>query len=206
MAKQKNDYFQMMEQQVACCVEAAGLLEQFFSAYTPEGLKENRDRIHAVEHRADDIYHDILRKLSAEFITPIDQEDILHVVQLLDDVTVAIDEVDLECYMFHIIALPEDAMTMCRKVNACVQELQRAIQELKNFKKPEKLREHLVGVNTIESEADEIYTEAIHNLFLSETDGKMIISAKNVYDSLEKCCDLCEFLAETIEQIIIKNT
>ena len=64
--------------------------------------------MHNIEHKADEIYHDILTRLSAEFITPIDQEDILRLVQIIDDVTDALDEVVLDCYMFHIDELPDE--------------------------------------------------------------------------------------------------
>lgn len=65
-----------------------------------------RVEMHAVERRADGICHDIRNRLSAAFITPIDQEDILHLAQLLDDVSDALDEVALECYMFRLAELP----------------------------------------------------------------------------------------------------
>ena len=77
---------------------------------------------------------------------------------------------------------------------------------MKNFKKPEALRKLLVEVNTIESDADNIYVEAIHELFEKETESKVLISSKAIYESLENCCDLCERAADVIEQIIIKNT
>ena len=64
----------------------------------------------------------------------------------------------------------------------------------------------LVRVNDIESEADTIYTEAIHSLFGSSIDYKTLLGAKTVYEGLEHCCDLCEHAADVIEQIVIKNT
>ena len=49
-------------------------------------------------------------------------------------------------------------------------------------------------------------TEAIHKLFVTETDFRTLLGARGIYDSLEECCDLCEHAADIIEQIIIKNT
>lgn len=56
-------------------------------------------QMHDIEHRADEIHHDILKKLSTEFITPIEQEDILCLVQIIDDITDALDEVILDVYI-----------------------------------------------------------------------------------------------------------
>ena len=206
MAKNKNDYFKLTEQQIETCVEASELLMQILSNYSQESLLENRSKMHDIEHKADEIYHDILTRLSAEFITPIDQEDILHLVQIIDDITDALDEVVLECYMLHIDTLPPNAADFSRIVDRCVKASAEAIKELKNFKKPEKLHTLLVEVNTIEGEADAVYVEAIHKLFESETDSKKLIGHKAIYECLENCCDLCEHAADVIEQIIIKNT
>lgn len=206
MAKQKNDYFKLIEQQVACCVEAATLLEQLLCNYSGQNLAEQRDEIHKIEHKGDDIHHDILARLSVEFITPIDQEDILHLVQILDDVTDALDEVVLECYMFHIKTLPEGVTALAAFVRSCVQKLYDAACELKHFKSPTTLRTHLVEVNTIESRADAVYVEAVHQLFASDTDPRSLLAGKAILDCLEDCCDLCEHAADVIDQIIIKNT
>ena len=206
MAKKTNEYFLLIEQQAAICVEAAALLENILTEYSAAGMAVRRVEMHAVERRADGICHDIRNRLSAAFITPIDQEDILHLVQLIDDITDALDEVVLELYMFDIKRIPDAAPMLGGKVDECVKALYAAGAELKNFKKPELLRQHLIDVNTHEGEADEIYTEAIHKLFVTETDFRTLLGARGIYDSLEECCDLCEHAADIIEQIIIKNT
>ncbi|MBQ8597237.1 MAG: DUF47 family protein [Lachnospiraceae bacterium] len=204
--KNKNDYFKLMEQQVEYCVQASELLEQILCNFSAEELPVQRKKIHTIEHKADEVHHDILARLSAEFITPIDQEDILRLVQIIDDVTDALDEVVLEFYMFHIETMPVNAPELSKIVNRCVKALHEAIKELKNFKKPGTLRSLLVDVNTIESEADNMYVETIHELFSGAVESKTLISSKSIYESLENCCDLCERAADVIEQIIIKNT
>ncbi len=206
MAKNKNDYFKLIEEQVGWCVKASELLEEILTSAKVEDLQGYMEKMHAIEHSADDIHHDILRRLSSEFITVIDQEDILRLVQIIDDITDAIDEVVIEFYMFDVKKYPAATAELSKKVNLCVKALLTASEELKNFKKPEKLREGLIAVNSVESEADEVYVNAIHELFTTETDTKVLIGHKEIYDSLEECCDLCEHAADVIEQIIIKNT
>ena len=206
MAKNRNDYFELAKVQASYCVKAAELLSQILENYASCDLEKSRAQMHEIEHSADDIHHDILSSLSAEFITPIDQEDILRLVQIIDDVTDALDEVVLECYMFHITELPTEMPVISGIVCRCVKALYDAVAELKSFKKPEKLRTLLVNVNTIEGEADAAYVEAIHALFGNESDQRRLIGCKAVYECLENCCDLCEHAADVIDQIIIKNT
>ncbi|HIT33681.1 MAG TPA: DUF47 family protein [Candidatus Faecousia intestinigallinarum] len=206
MAKKNNNYFELIKTQSSYCVEASNLLEEILCKFNADSINAYRTQMHAIEHTADDIRHDILKKLSTEFITPIDQEDILRLVQIIDDITDALDEVILDVYMYHVDTIPEKTAALSRVVNRCVLALHEAAGELKNFKKPDALRAMLVKVNDIEIEADAIYTEAIYQLFASNAEGKVLLGSKAIYEGLENCCDLCEHAADVIEQVIIKNT
>ena len=206
MAKKRNDYFELIKTQTSYCVEAANLLEEILGKFDVSKISEYRTQMHEIENKADEIHHDILSKLSVEFITPIDQEDILHLVQIIDDIADAIDEVILDMYMYHIDTISEKTVELSKAVNKCVKALDEAAVELKNFQKPSALRELLIKVNDIEIEADQIYTEAIYELFGSDAGEKMLVGRKAVYEGLEDCCDLCEHAADVIAQVIIKNT
>lgn len=205
MAKKNNDYFELIKKQTAYCVEASNLLEKILCNFNSESINAYKTQMHEIEHTADEVHHDILKKLSAEFITPIDQEDILHLVQIIDDITDALDEVIMDIYMYHIDVIPGRAVELSEVVNKCVRSLDEAAENLRNFKKPEKLHALLIKVNDIEIEADKIYMDAIHELFGSDVNWKTLIGVKAVYEGLENCCDLCEHAADVIEQVIIKN-
>lgn len=205
MAKKNNDYFELIKKQTAYCVEASNLLEKILCNFNSESINAYKTQMHEIEHTADEVHHDILKKLSAEFITPIDQEDILHLVQIIDDITDALDEVIMDIYMYHIDVIPGRAAELSEVVNKCVKSLDEAAENLRNFKKPEKLHALLIKVNDIEIEADKIYMDAIHELFGSDVNWKTLIGVKAVYEGLENCCDLCEHAADVIEQVIIKN-
>lgn len=206
MAKKNNDYFELIKKQTSYCVAASDLLEEILCKFNSDSINAYRTQMHEIEHTADGVHHDILNKLSTEFITPIDQEDILRLVQIIDDITDALDEVIMDVYMYRVETIPEKTAELSRAVNRCVKALDKAAGELKKFKKPASLHALLVKVNDIEIEADKIYTDAIYNLFGSDISGRTLIGAKAVYEGLENCCDLCEHAADVIEQIVIKNT
>lgn len=206
MAKKTNEYFLLIEQQAAICVEAAALLENILTEYSAAGMAVRRVEMHAVERRADGICHDIRNRLSAAFITPINQEDILHLAQLLDDVTDALDEVALECYMFRLAELPAGAPAFAGLTRRCVGKLCEAAIELRNFRSSGRLRALLAEVNTLEEQADDAYATAIHDLFAEDAAPRTLIAGKAIFDCMEACCDLCGHAADVMDQIIIKNT
>lgn len=203
---QKNDYFQMMERQITFSADAAKLLGAMLSEYRPEDADAHRKAMHHIEHDADEVRHDTLRHLSREFITPIERDDILQLVQIIDDVTDAIDDVAIDLYMYNVQTLPPHAFRMSALVERCVLALQKALSELHNFKRSVTLKPLLVEVNDIESEADQAYLEAVHTLFTTEQTPETRYGIKAIYDALESCCDLCEHAADVIENVVMKNT
>ncbi|NLO86702.1 MAG: DUF47 family protein [Clostridiales bacterium] len=204
--KKPNDYFVMMENLISYGGKAAELLITILTDFDPSKIQENRVKMHNLEHEADEARHLILNKLSREFITPIERDDILSLVQIIDDVTDSIDEVVINLYMFNITSLPTETMDMASLVVRCVKALEDAVKELHSFKKPEKLVKLLIEVNTVESIADEVYTEAMRALFTSAADTQTIIGIREIYECLESCCDLCEHAADIIENTIMKNS
>ncbi len=206
MAKNKNDYFALLTEQSHYSLQAAHLLTDILAGYRAAEIEDHRTRMHTIENQADKLAHRIQTDLYTEFITPIDQEDILQLSQLIDDITDAIDEVVLECYMYHIAALPGKAVDLAAMVQRCVAALASAVSELKNFKKPAELRGYLKEVNRVEAEADSVFADAIYHLFSTESECKTLIGLKALYECLEDCCDQCEHAADLIERIIMKNT
>ncbi len=64
----------------------------------------------------------------------------------------------------------------------------------------------MITVNTIESECDDIYIAAMRRLHTTDCDALSIISWRDVYTFLEYCADSCEFVADTVESIVMKNS
>ena len=54
MAKIKNNYFELMQQQVAYCVEAATLLTEIMSNYNTLDIEQERAKMHDIENTGDE--------------------------------------------------------------------------------------------------------------------------------------------------------
>ena len=207
MAKKHSfDYFEAFVKAVDSSCAAASLLNDTLRNFDPDRLEESMTAMHKIEHAADGDKHRMMKVLIREFLPPIEREDVTELTQKIDDVTDALEDVLVKIYTFNIRTIRPEALEFMDIIVACCCSLKKAVQEFRNFKNPKKLRSLLVEVNTIESEADAAYMEAIHHLFGTESDFKRLIGAKAIFDCLEECCDLCEHAADVMDLIIIKNT
>jgi hypothetical protein len=60
-------------------------------------------------------------------------------------------------------------------------------------------------VNSLENEADHVRLEAIGKLFREEKDPIELIKWKEVYETLEQVTDKCEYVANILESVVLKN-
>jgi uncharacterized protein Yka (UPF0111/DUF47 family) len=66
------------------------------------------------------------------------------------------------------------------------------------------MREHIVKINSLENQADDIFDNAIAALFVGEADTKRLIKAKEVLSALETATDKCEDVSHVLESILVK--
>ena len=88
-------------------------------------------------------------------------------------------------------------------IDGCCQALQRALAALKD-RKP--VLDDCIEVNRLENEADAVERTAMGDLFGSNVDPLTLIKNKEVIELLEKTTDLCEDVADVIQNVAVKNS
>ena len=174
--------------------------------FDPAKIEEAVAEMHAIEQEADEIVHDVNDALISAFITPIEREDIATLAGAIDVVVDRIEGVLHRIYFTNIQEMRPDAPEMSAKVMRATEQMHDLVLELPQFKRSKSLREHVITVNTIESECDDIYIAAMRELHTGDFDPLTVISWRDVYTFLEYCADSCEFVADTVESIVMKNS
>lgn len=163
-------------------------------------LREIQD----IEHRGDEITHEIFNELGKKFITPFDREDIHRLVSALDDVLDFIHGASKRIDLYKITDYTNDMIKLAELIKTCTEELRSAIFELRNSTKMRDVTVSLVKVNSIENHADDIFDNAVAKLFESEPDAINVIKIKEILHALETATDKAEDVANVIESIILK--
>jgi predicted phosphate transport protein (TIGR00153 family) len=207
MARKKGvNYFDTFVELVGYSCKAADLLKEILSDYDAEKLPDKMKEMHEIEHGGDEARHRMIRRLSREFITPIEREDIMAVADSIDTVTDTIEDVLMRMYMFNIKKVTEHALKMTDIIVKCCSALKTALDEFYNYRKSTKLHDLVVEVNRLEEEGDALYMEATRKLYVECENYKELAAWDTIYHYLEKCCDSCEDVANAIESVIMKNS
>lgn len=156
-----------------------------------------------LEQQGDEMIHQIFEKLRATFITPIDPEDIQTLATGLDDILDSIEDVTFRVGAYRLDPIPADAVLLGEMINGCCKALEQAVWSLRD-RKP--VIDHLIEVNRLENEADQVERSLVRDLFSTETDAIALIKYKEIYELLEATTDRCEDVADILQNVAVKNS
>ena len=166
---------------------------------------EQAKKIHELETEADVLTRDIFSELNKTFITPLDREDMQRIASKIDDVIDFMDGIAARVYSYKITSPPPYTVEMANELVKATKEVQYMISKLQRIKNPKDMIQHCRNTGDIEHTVDDLYREAIKELFESE-DAIKIIKLKDIYETMETASDRCVDVADVIEDIVLKYT
>jgi len=169
--------------------------------------KEHLAEIRQIEHDGDSVARRTFLKLDTTFITPFDREDIQALVNQIDNVIDAIDAAAQRMLLFKIVQPPEAIVKQSDVLQKACVHIRQAMTRLRQMRKPEEIRNHLIEIHHLENVGDDTNHEALAALFTSDPpmNPLEVMKLKELYDLTEAAIDGCEDAANTIERIILKN-
>ena len=160
--------------------------------------------IENMEHKNDDMTHNIFTELGRNFITPFDREDIHSLANALDDIADYIYASAKKISFYHINPNDTGIHKLTDLVLQSSVEIKKAVYGLRDMKNLREMTAALVKINSIENQADDVFDMSIEKLFEYENDFKEVIKKREIYQVLEIATDKSEDAANVIESIIIK--
>jgi predicted phosphate transport protein (TIGR00153 family) len=164
------------------------------------------ERLVEVEHDSDAITHELYNKINTSFITPFDREDIYQLGSQLDDVMDHLEAVGSLLYLYGLTKLPTLPREVHEMVNVLDQQAKVTAEAMPRLKIMKDLKEYWVECNRLENEGDRAYRMLLVRLFSGEYDALTVLKMKEVADELEAACDAFEHVANTVEQIAVKES
>ena len=161
------------------------------------------ERMHNAERAADDMTHGIVRQVNSTFVTPFDRDDIYTLASRLDDVMDLMDEAVDRILLYEIEKLPSDFADLVDTLRRAADITAEAMPRLRTLKD---LEEYWIEINRLENEGDRTHRRIVAKLFSGKYKALEVLKLKDVVDSLEGALDALESVANTVEQIAVKES
>ncbi|MGQ0613262.1 MAG: DUF47 domain-containing protein [Planctomycetaceae bacterium] len=198
----KDIFFQHMESAAGKAVE---IVEAFRDLLDHLDEVERRvDQIKALEHSADEVLHTVLAELHKSFVTPLDRNEISTISKRLDDIIDLVEGAAQRMLYYELRQATPALRKLTEILRSQVALVREAVGALSDLRNPGPLRQILIQINTLENEADSVLRPTIGALFREETDTRVILKWKEVYEHIEKATDRCEDVADNIENILLE--
>jgi len=165
-------------------------------------LEDRARDLKDIEHRADQVTHDLYARLNRTFITPIEREDIHALASGLDDVVDAVEAIASRLVLFGIKRSTPEAIQLTSILTRCGQQIEHAVNDLKHM---DNLSGFTIEIHRLENEADGISRHVVADLFSGRHEILDVMRWKEIYGRLESAADQCEDVANAIESIVIKS-
>ena len=198
----EGKFFKLFEESAQNAVEVAQKLKELM--YNWDHIEDKVAGIADLEHKGDNITHQIATELHRTFVTPFDREDITALAQALDDVVDFIHSAADFMFLYRVEQPTQRAKELADVIVEITAEVQKAVSQLKKHIDQRQMLKHCVEVNRMENVADRIYRAALAELFANSTEVPLLIKWREIYEHMETVTDRCEDVANVLEGVALK--
>lgn len=199
---QDGKFFTLFEESAHNAVEVATRLKELLYNWT--NVEDKIAAIADLEHKGDNVTHQVAEQLHRTFVTPFDREDIAILSHTLDDVTDFIHSAADAMLLYRVSEPTQRAKELADVIVEITIEVERAVAILNKKLDQRQMLKHCVEINRLENVADRIYRAALAELFANSTDVVYIMKWREIYEHMETATDRCEDVANVLEGVAIK--
>jgi len=169
----------------------------------PQGT-EKAQKVHQLEHKADEITRHIYEKLNESLITPLEPEEISRLAPVMDDVMDRIDRVTQQICTYGL-EQNDRLREFSYMILLASAEIIKVFKELPEMKKIKDIQDHATEINRLYNRTIEFQSQSVLEIFKSK-DLLLIIKLKDIYEGLGLVMEKCNDVGHAINDIILNHS
>jgi hypothetical protein len=206
LVPENRRFYDMIEAAGDNMAEAVRALDDLITNFTD--VEKKLEHLHDLEHRGDQITHDMMNELNRTFITPFDREDIAFLARRIDDIVDFAWAAAVRFQAYSIDQVTPTTVEFSKLVLRQSEIIHKGLALLRNRQAMRGILEMSTEVHALENQADVVLRKALAHRFNSgpHTIESLILGMKwsEIYGILEKATDRAEDIADTLQAITLK--
>ena len=159
------------------------------------------ERIREIEHRGDDLTHQIIATLNQTFVPPLDRHDILRLASALDDV---LDHQEGVAELIELLPIGEVFPGFHSLVHVLARTCGAVVRAVSDLQMISAISPDIAAIKREEREGDFVYRRAIAELYGGDYRPLEVLMWKDLLHQVEAAIDRCEDVANQIESVVAK--
>lgn len=209
--KKENKIHNLLMKQIDKSIECFELfsesIKNITEITTKEKLKSMAKIVSCKESEADDIRHEIIRELLGGALLPVTRREIKILIEKNDKIPNKCEEI-IKQIMLQNIKIKKQYKDIIMKINKKTKDQLNILRNLidvifKNLEKSYTLHDELINIAAIESQIDQLESNAIENLYDDKYDLAYKNQLKNFITDFAEISDIIEDISDTLEMIMV---
>lgn len=187
-------------QVVVGAAELRRLMQEF-----PAEARERAKTLEVKDKEMEGLVQSALERLDAAFITPLDREDILHLITDMHRVVRAISGLAQRIILYGLDNVDPKLTTQAdalARLEHCLHEL---LRQLRKTPRLSAMHEPLEQIRRLRQAAEGIQRDFLSELYAGKPDPLDVMKKKELHDLLVEAVYRSENVARTLERIVLKN-
>lgn len=161
-------------------------------------------QIHDLEHKGDQISHNIHNEINSVFVTPLDREDIISLTRALDDVIDLIHTSSSALVTHNVKKITPIAKQFSEIIVSSTKTVSQTLPKLRHRRNFSQVYKAIVEINSLENEADDLLRKGLTELFKNPKTAVDVIRWKDIYTIMENTTNKTEEIAHVLQNLITK--
>lgn len=201
----KSLFYNLFNSAAGNLIDMAALLVKVVNTGDEKERELIFNQIDKLESVGDDITHKTYLTLDKVTFTPLNRNAIHSLAAAVDDVADTIQEASGRMYIYNIDDFGPAIKEIAALIASAVAEIQNTIKLLQLRKSHDLIIDSCRRIKDYEGQSDQIYYNAIANLFENEKDAITLIKYREILASLENSVNCCKSAATAIENISLNS-
>ena len=200
----ETSFFDYFDKQADYAVQAATEFVKMVADYKVDEVEVGIMK--EIEHRGDEVTHQVMDQLNDTFITPFDREDIHDLAKRMDDIVDMLYTITKRLRVYKILSMERNLTEFAWVIEMSVKGVSHAVKGLRNMKNSKEILKCCIEVNNLENLGDRMRDEMLGELFEKfAKDPVAVIKWKDIYQDAETVLDVCEDVVHVVESILVKH-
>lgn len=201
-----DKFFHLLEASAAEARNGAANLARVVSQIGQGSVDETMGDLAQSRRKHKRVSQEITEELCKNFVTPLEREDIEALSAALYKISKNIEKIGERL----IISPPGARMeTINRQISLLEQStgiVAKMVGGLRSGGHGELIKDDYERLQVLEGEADRVMNELLGSIYRGETDARMVVFWKDIYELLEKGIDRCRDAGAVVFHVVLKNS
>ncbi len=201
-----DKFFQLLENCAAEAKSGASSLARVVEQIGHGSIDETMGDLAQSRRKHKRLSQEITEELCKKFATPLDREDIEALSSALYKISKNVEKIGERL----TIAPPGAKMeSVGRQISLLEQSaaiVNKMVGELRAQSHSELIKDDYERLQVLEGEADRVMNDLLRHIYQGESDARMVVFWKDIYELLEKGIDRCRDTGYVVFNIVLKNS